>query len=47
MSVWEVYADVDGNPLYATVELDGLRTEDQAFDEILDMFRSTLEVTQV
>lgn len=47
MSVWDVYAEVDGNPLYATIELRGERTEDQAFEEILDMFRSTLEVTRL
>lgn len=47
MSVWDVYGEVDGNPLYATIELSGERTEDQAFEEILDMFRSTLQVDRI
>jgi hypothetical protein len=45
MAVWDVYADINGTPVYAQVELVSGLSDDEAFEEVLDMFRSTLEVT--
>ena len=45
MGMWDVYADVNGTPVYAQVELTSGTSDDEAFEEVLDMFRSTLEVT--
>ena len=42
---WDVYAEVDGTPVYATVEIDDEHDdEDDVFEIILDMFRSTLQI---
>lgn len=46
MSSWSVYLECDGNPLYANVELDDDISEDGAYDEIIEMISSTLEVTK-
>jgi len=47
MSVWNVYAEVEGSPLYGQVELEDGVSEDEAFEAILDMFRSTLQIDEV
>jgi hypothetical protein len=43
MAVWDVYLEVEGSPLYATVTMDWT-DENRAFEEVLDMVRSTLQI---
>jgi len=43
MPLWDVYAEVDGSPIYATFETDS-DDEDEVFEEIVDAFRSTLQI---
>lgn len=43
MALWNVYAEIDGIPIYATMEMDWTH-EGQAFNAIVDEFRSTLQI---
>lgn len=51
MATWSVYLECDGQPLYASVELDDFSDEDpldeaSAWEEIREMVLQTLEVTR-
>ena len=46
MFTWDVYAEVNGSPLYATFETEQTG-ETYAFEEIVDEFRSTLSIDLV
>jgi hypothetical protein len=46
MATWDVYAEVNGSPLYASIELDW-DDEDKAFEAIVDEFRSTLQIDRL
>ena len=51
MSNWSVYLECQGNPLYASVELDDWDeddplTEEDAWDMVREMVLQTLEVTK-
>jgi hypothetical protein len=47
MTHWDVYADIGGFPVYASFEVDDSLTEDEAFEEIVDEFRSTLQIDRM
>lgn len=44
---YDIYAEIDGSPIYATVEIDDGKDEDYAFEVIVDMFRATLQIDPV
>ena len=46
MARWDVYADCDGSPLYAEIEIDDDAEEDEAWQYSLDALSQTLEVTK-
>lgn len=46
MATWNIYAEVSGSPLYATMEMDWT-DENRAFETIMDEFRSTLQIDLV
>ena len=45
MATWRVYAEVNGSPLYSTWETE-TEDEDFVFDEIVNEFRSTLQIDE-
>jgi hypothetical protein len=44
MATWNVYAEIEGSPIYGEVDLDDDLDEDEAFEAIVDIFRSTLQI---
>jgi hypothetical protein len=46
MARWDVYADCDGAPLYAQIDMDDDATEDEAWNYALEALSQTLEVTK-
>ena len=43
MARWSIYAEVNGSPLYAEMDLDW-HDENKAVEAIVDEFRSTLQI---